>query len=257
MEQRVDLELLLAVDVSDSITDEEALLQRRGYVSALTDSAVLAAIESGPHGAIALSYVEWAGFGHYKVVTDWTLIDSRSAAETFVALLAAVPIETRLRTSISDTIIRSIAHFTDNGFRGTRRIIDISGDGPNNWGPNVAEARDRAVAAGITINGLPILPHPSQIETHGAIAELDHYYEDCVIGGPGAFLIVAEDFGTFAEAIRRKLVLEIAGDVPGGPEPVQLASRQSAWATRNAAPREPIPCTIGEWLWWSRPFAPD
>jgi hypothetical protein len=245
--QAVDLELVLAVDVSDSIDRNEARLQRGGYIKALTDPAVIDAVRKGAHGRIAVTYVEWAGRGHYKVVADWAVIDGAGSAQAFAARLAAAALDTRPRTSISDAILLSLPRFHGNGYDGARRIIDVSGDGPNNFGASVTAARDAAVAAGVTVNGLPILPQPSEIETHGAVRELDQYYEDCVIGGPGAFIVIAESYETFADAIRRKLIREIAGTVWPKPRLHRVAARSS--------PDRPS-CNIGEWLWFNAPLVP-
>lgn len=244
-EMAVDLELVLAVDVSDSIDPAEARLQREGYIAALADPAIGDAIGRGPLGRIALTYAEYAGLGHYRVVVDWTMIDGAGGARAFAARLAAAALDTRPRTSIGDAIMLSLARFAGNGFDGARRIIDISGDGPNNFGAPVAAARDTAVAAGVTINGLPILPQPGETETHGAIRELDLYYEDCVIGGPGAFIVIAEGYAAFADAIRRKLIREIAG-----------TGRPDARFRRVAASRDRPSCNIGEWLWFNAPAQP-
>ena len=238
-ETPVDLALILAVDISDSIDSREARLQRDGYVAALTDPALLAAIRGGPHGRIALSYAEWAGHGHYSVIVDWTMIDGRESAAAVARKLAAAPLLTVTRTSISDAIRLSATRFSNSGFRAARRILDISGDGPNNYGASVTEARDAAVAQGITINGLAILPAPDEPENWGGLRQLDLYYEDCVIGGPGAFVVTAKGFGSFAEAIRRKLVREIAG----APPPARI------WRTADA---DRPACNIGEWLWFNR-----
>jgi hypothetical protein len=254
----VDLALLVAVDVSDSIDGREARLQRNGYIAALNDPAVLAAIRSGGRRRIALSYVEWAGFGHYKVVVDWRVVGSAADAQAFAAALARVPVESRRRTSISDAIVKSIAQLAKNPHPATRRIIDISGDGPNNYGPLVTIARDRAVAAGITINGLPIRPNPSETETHGAILDIDLYYQDCVVGGPGAFVVLANGFDDFAHAVRRKFILEIAGGAPPQPglaaDPGGGAWDRVRW--RLAAATDRPTCNIGEWLWFSTPATP-
>lgn len=234
----VDLELILAVDVSDSIDRREARLQRDGYVAALTDPAVLAAIRAGRQGRIAISYIEWAGLDHYAVIIDWTVIDGEESAAAIAGRLAAAPLVTVRRTSISDAIRRSAPRFRDNGYHAPRHILDISGDGPNNYGDRVTTARDAAVAQGITINGLAILPAPSEPETHGGLRQLDLYYEDCVIGGPGAFVLTAKGYGSFADAIRRKMVREIANHPPEA-----RLQRASAAADRPA-------CNIGEWLWF-------
>jgi len=233
--EAVDLELILAVDVSGSVDFDEAELQRKGYLSAMSDPTVIAAIRGGAHRKIAVSYVEWAGLGHYKVVVDWTVISDTASARAFAEKLAAAPMQRAHRTSISDAIEKSIPRFAENRFDGIRRIIDISGDGANNYGNLVDEARDKAVKAGIVINGLPILSDP-KTQNIPTIQNLDLFYRDCVIGGPGAFHVVANGFNDFARAIRRKLILEIAGRVP-------------QWRIWRAAARESPPCNSGEWRW--------
>ena len=231
----VDLELVLAVDVSRSIDEAEAELQRQGYIAAFRDPEVLRAIEHGILGRIAVTYVEWAGAWHGDVVVGWTVIDGRESAHAFAdALDRRVPASAR-RTSIGGAIAFAAPLFGDNGFEGTRRTIDISGDGPNNDGPLVHVARDLAVAAGITINGLPILDRNGGVFSWYSIPNLDLYYRDCVIGGPGAFIVVAEDFQDFARAVRRKLLLEIAGL-----EPVLTL------AQLRRDDRKSPPCDIGE-----------
>ena len=236
-EQSVDLELALAVDVSGSVDGEEALLQRYGYVDAFRHPDVIRAIEHGILGRIAVAYYEWAGFGHMRVIVGWTEIAGRPDAEAFALALTRNPPVTARRTAISSAIDFAAPWFEGNGFEGTRRVIDISGDGANNWGGPVTVARDRAVALGVTINGLPIVngrPGPGGFPQD---PNLDLYYRDCVIGGAGAFYIAADGFESFAEAIRRKLIVEIAGGVPGpaaGAIPVQYDGR--------VAP----PCDIGE-----------
>ena len=236
--EAVDLELILAVDVSGSVDPIEARLQREGYLRALADPSVIKAIRGAPLGRIAATYVEWAGVGHYKVVVDWRIIDGPESARAFADALEQAPIETAHRTSISDAILFSIPRFDANNFDGTRRIIDISGDGANNYGKIVSEARDIAVAAGITINGLPILSDPGQ-SFYPTTPHLDLYFRDCVIGGPGAFYVVANGFEDFARAVRRKLILEIA-NAPPAPE---------NWRIWRASQHEKMPCTIGEYRW--------
>jgi hypothetical protein len=237
--QPVDLELILAVDVSGSIDPGEAELQRQGYMRALLDPEVVRAIKSGPSGKIALVYVEWAGLGHHKTVVDWSIIDGAEAAKAFTNRLGAQPIESAHRTSLSEAIDRSVPMFAANAFEGARRIIDISGDGANNYGRLVTEARDAAVKEGIVINGLPILAN-----TAGGIyptpPDLDLFFRDCVIGGPGAFYVVAHGFDDFARAVRKKLIIEIAGATP--PERVWRAAEDK---------REGPPCNIGELRWMS------
>ena len=229
----VDVELVLAVDVSRSMDADEQALQRAGYVAAFRDPAVQAAIAGGPHGRIAVTYLEWAGTGLSNVVVPWMLLASKADAESFADRLA-VPLPSRIRrTSISGAIETGRLAMEANEFVGLRRVIDISGDGPNNDGAPVTAARDAAVGAGIAINGLPlILKAPSG----WGIADLDVYYEDCVIGGPGAFLITVRDPANFTEAIRRKLILEIAGVPP----------RASVRPAQYAPPAPRIDCLIGE-----------
>lgn len=205
----VDLELVLAVDVSRSIDPDEARLQREGYVRALTDPRVVQAIRSGVHGRIALTYVEWAATSLQFTVIGWTLIKDQASADAFAGRLAEAPMQSHSRTSISGAIDYSMQLFGRNGFEGERLVIDISGDGRNNDGRQAHLARNDAVARGITINGLPII---NDRPTFGfpPDANLDVYYETDVIGGPGAFMVVARNFEQFGEAILAKLIREIA-----------------------------------------------
>ena len=210
----VDIELVLAVDVSGSIDPEEAALQRRGYVEALTHPDVVKAVRGGPFGRIAVTYMEWAGEHHQRIVVAWRLIEDGGSAADFAVELQAQPQHAERWTSISAAIDLSSDLFECNGFEGLRRVIDVSGDGYNNSGRPVGAARDEAVARGITINGLPILNgRPGPGGWPGA-TDLDAYYEANVIGGAGAFIVPAADFDAFATAIRTKLVREIA-DLPG------------------------------------------
>ena len=213
----VDLELILAVDVSGSVDEEEAQLQRQGYVAAIADPEIVRAITSGMLGRIAVTYFEWAGDTWPVPVLPWTLIDSPQTAQAFAANLAAAPLGAGPWTSISNAIRTATSMFDVNQFEGTRRIIDISGDGPNNTGGLVEPERDLAVANRITINGLPIINDRFNF-SRAPMPNLDLYYRHCVIGGPGAFLVVAHGFKSFAQAIRRKLILEIADLSPGTPD---------------------------------------
>jgi hypothetical protein len=263
----VDLELVLAVDVSGSVDADEARLQREGYLGALVHPDVIRAVKGGYRGAIAVSYVEWAGAGHRTVVAGWAEIRDAETAQALVARIAQAPVTRGMYTSISHAIDFAIPMFAGNGFEAARRVIDISGDGANNEGRLVSLARDAAVAAHITVNGLPIVNDRVNPYGRRQIPDLDLYYRHCVIGGPGAFMVVAEGFGSFAEAIRRKLVSEIAGIVPAGGTIVVRAPTERAWlrlvpasATGPfAAPawpatpgflqfaaRQPPPCNIGE-----------
>jgi hypothetical protein len=233
--QSVDLELILAVDVSGSIDDEEAMLQRQGYIAAFRHPRVADAIRHGSLGRIAVAYYEWAGFGHVKIIADWTLIDDKASAEAFADRLTEVPPQTARRTAIADAIDFAVPYFEQNAFVGNRKVIDISGDGPNNWGRLVTHARDAAVTTGITINGLPIMNSRPSPWGSRPRPDLDLYYRDCVIGGFGAFIVVAYELKDFASAVLRKLILEIAGKVP---------TARLVPATMRKAP----PCDIGESL---------
>jgi Protein of unknown function (DUF1194) len=231
----VDLELVLAVDVSRSMDPSEQSLQKEGYLAALQHPDVLAAIRSGFLRRIAVTYVEWAGPSSQVVIAPWTIVDGPETAAALAEVIAAKPVSYRHGTSISGALGFTAALFEGNGFRSTREVIDISGDGPNNMGRPVLEARAAALDRGITINGLPIMLNADYFGGY-SIRDLDIYYEDCVIGGPGAFLITVESIERIAEAIRRKLVLEIAG-TPARVMPAQLGER----------PRR-IDCLIGEKL---------
>ena len=234
----VDLELILAVDVSRSMDIDEQKLQRDGYVAALTHPEVIDAITQGRHGRIALSYVEWAGPSTQYKVVDWRAIDGPASAKAFAAALAQAPIQHFRGTSISNSLVFLAPQFDNNGYEAARRVIDVSGDGPNNMGLPIELARDPVVQSGITINGLPIMIKQSM--GFSSISNLDVYYEDCVIGGPGSFVIPIREREKFIEATRTKLILEIAGRQPEA-RIVPAASK---------APR--VSCTIGERLWQER-----
>ncbi len=243
MAESVDLELVVAVDVSGSIDPEEALLQRQGYLGALQDPRVLAAIKSGFHGRIAVTYVEWAGAPHRRTIAEWSVISDEASARALVDWIGAQTIGTGAWTSISGAIDAALERFAESPHQSKRRVIDISGDGPNNNGAYVLEARGRALAQGITINGLPIINDRPSRWGLPPFADLDLYFEDCVIGGRGAFIVVAEGFGDFAAAIRRKLILEIAGLHPAQ-APRMVAAAEHRPRGPRAGPRPP--CDIGE-----------
>ncbi len=236
------LELVLAVDVSGSVDFEEASLQRDGYVRAIGSPEFAKAVASGVLGRIAVTYVEWAGDGVQHTVLDWRVIKGAGSAAAFAKSLREAPISTGPWTSISDAIIFSVPLLENNQFQGTRRVIDISGDGPNNTGILVTEARMDATAKGITINGLPIINDRLQPSGRPQLENLDRYYAACVIGGPGAFLVVAKNFTDFGRAIRRKLLFEIAGRVPERRE----RTGQGGKAMRRVALTYPFGCDVGE-----------
>ena len=239
--EEVDLELVLAVDVSFSMDEDEQRLQRLGYVEAIRSAEVLAAIKDGIHGKIAIAYMEWAGAAEQRVVVDWQVIGDAASAEAFTAQLGQQPIRRVFRTSISEALSVATDLIAENGYEGIRKVIDVSGDGPNNQGRLVTSARDRAVAAGITINGLPLMLKRSA-NSYFDLPNLDEYYTTCVIGGNGAFLVPVRDIEAFGEAVRRKLVLEIAGGPP------ERATVIPAQLTTTVDPF----CTIGERIWRSR-----
>jgi hypothetical protein len=202
----VDLELVLAIDSSSSVDYREFNLQLKGYEDAFLDPVVLSAIAGGEIGSIAATLLIWAGDGGVRTIAEWALIEDEASAAAFVAAFRKAPrYMLRDGTSLSSVIDRAAVMFAGNGFDGVRKLIDISGDGTNNTGRPPAEARDTAVAAGITINGLAIL---------NEFADLDVYFAEHVVGGDGAFIIAARNFDVFSAAILNKLALEIAG-IPG------------------------------------------
>ena len=209
----VDLLLVLASDVSRSVDAPKFQLQRDGYAAAITDPRVLDAISSGRNGRIAVCFVEWSGVGAHKVVIDWTIINDAASARQFSDQLTELPRSFADRTSISGGIDFSVVQLERAPHTSSRRTIDVSGDGTNNSGRDVTQARDDAVAKGITINGLVILsekPLPWNPEHTNPPGGLPNYYRDNVIGGPGAFVMVADSFNSFGRAILNKLVAEIA-----------------------------------------------
>ena len=215
--EKVDLLLVLAADVSRSIDEGEFNLQRKGYAQAMTDPRVLRAIAGGRHHAIALSFIEWAGAPEQNVVVDWMVIRDEEGAGAVAATMLSAPRSFLGRTSISAAIDFSVERLATAPVEGEKRVIDVSGDGTNNSGRAVTEARDQAVAAGVTINGLAIIntqANPGYAFHTQPPGGLPKYYEENVVGGPGAFLLQVENFDSFAEAITRKLVTEIASEHP-------------------------------------------
>jgi hypothetical protein len=232
----VDVELVLAVDISYSMDPDEQALQREGYVAALTSPEFLNALRQGLHGKIIATYVEWAGATEQRIVVPWHMIDGRAAAEAFANEIADAPYRRAYRTSISGALEFAAPLFETSGHRGLRRVVDVSGDGANNQGTMVTLARDQLLA-----NGLPImLKRPSAATMD--IDRLDVYYEDCVIGGPAAFVIPIKDRAQFKDATRTKLVQEVAGLSPAPPARIAPVSAE--------APR--VSCLIGERLWQQR-----
>jgi hypothetical protein len=235
----VNVELVIAVDVSYSMDMDELAVQREGYAQAIVSKDFLQALRESAGGKVAVTYFEWSMAGDEKVIIPWRVIDGPESADAVAAEIMKTPVRRGSSTSISGAINFAAKLFEQNPYRGLRRVIDISGDGPNNDGAPVTGARDAALAKGIIINGLPIMvKEPSYATTD--IANLDLYYEDCVIGGPGAFIVTIRDREKFRQAIRTKLVLEVAGLTPGR-RIVPAAGKQ---------PR--VPCLIGETKWQER-----
>src|SRR5437667_7718097 len=212
----VDLELVLAVDVSYSMDMDELAIQRDGYAQAIISKEFLQALKTGPTGKIAVTYFEWAASSDQKIIIPWRVIDGPETADAVANEIMKTPIRRASRTSISGAINFAMPLFDENPHRGLRRVIDISGDGPNNNGTPVVIARDAAVDKGIVINGLPIMLNERSYSTMD-IDNLDLYYEDCVIGGPGSFVVAIKDREKFKEAIRTKLLIEVAGGTPERP----------------------------------------
>jgi hypothetical protein len=217
-ETAVDLQLVLAVDVSRSIDEVEAELQRRGYVEALTSQRVTDAILSGEHKRIALCYTEWAGTHYQVVVIDWTVIDSATAARRFADKLAEAPRTSQSWTAVGAALAFAAQRFENSGFQSKRRVIDVSGDGRTNDGPPAELVRDRLVTQGLVINGLPVMMNRTNFGRPPDTG-LDKYYEENVIGGPGSFMIAAANFDDFGRAVRSKLVREISSAPSSGAAP--------------------------------------
>ncbi|WP_369725734.1 DUF1194 domain-containing protein [Bradyrhizobium sp. LLZ17] len=237
--QSVDVELILAVDVSYSMDMDELAIQREGYAQAIQSKEFLQALKAGPNGRIAVTYFEWAASTDQKIIIPWRLIEGPESADAVAGEIMKTPIRRASRTSISGAIGFAMPLFDEDPYHGLRRVIDISGDGPNNNGGPVTLARDAALEKGIVINGLPIMVKEPSYSTMD-IDNLDYYYEDCVVGGPGSFVIAIKDREKFKEAIRTKLLMEVAGRTPEHPV-VRIADKE---------PR--VNCMIGEKIWSDR-----
>ena len=235
----VDIELVIAVDVSYSMDLDELAVQREGYAQAIVSQEFLQAIKTGPHSKVGVTYFEWSASSDQKIIIPWRVIDGPESADAVAAEIMKAPVRRGSRTSISGAINFAMPLFEENPYPGLRRVIDISGDGPNNNGVPVTGARDAALQKGITINGLPIMVKEPSYSTMD-IDDLDLYYEDCVIGGPGSFVVSIKDREKFKEAIRTKLILEVAGRAP----------EHRAVPVAEKEPR--VPCLIGEKIWQDR-----
>src|SRR6202790_3124254 len=237
----VDIELVIAVDISYSMDLDELAVQREGYAQAIVSKEFLQALKNGPNSKIAVTYFEWSASTDQKIIIPWRIIDGPETADAVVNEIMKTPVRRGSRTSISGAIYFAMPLFDENPYRGLRRVIDISGDGPNNNGAPVTGARDAALEKGIVINGLPIMVKEPSYSTMD-IDNLDLYYEDCVIGGPGSFVVSIKDREKFKEAIRTKLLLEVADRTP--------ERRVVPVAEVEKEPR--VSCMIGEKIWQDR-----
>ena len=235
----VDVELILAVDVSYSMDMDELAIQREGYAQAIASKEFLQALKTGPNGKVAITYFEWAASNDQKIIIPWRVIDGPETADAVADEILKTPIRRASRTSISGAIYFDMPLFDESPYKGLRRVIDISGDGPNNNGAPVTGARDEALSKGIVINGLPIMVKEPSYSTMD-IDNLDFYYEDCVIGGPGSFVVAIHDREKFKEAIHTKLIQEVASRTPPH-KVVPVADKE---------PR--VSCMIGEKIWQDR-----
>ncbi len=215
--QQVDVAVVLAADVSRSIDQEEFELQRRGYAAAVTSARFLKAVASGPHGAVALCFVEWAGIGQQAVVVNWTVIRDGEGAAEFAKVLLEAPRSSMGRTAIGDALDFAVSQLESARLNSERHVIDVSGDGTSNSGRLVTAARDDAVGKGITINGFAIINEKTSGEFGGYLwahthppGGLPNYYRDNVAGGPGAFVVHIVNFDEFADAMTNKLITEVS-----------------------------------------------
>lgn len=232
--QQVDVELVLAVDVSRSMDVEEQEIQRKGYADAFRHPAIASAIRNGAIGRIAVTYVEWAATAAQTV--GWTVISTPAEARAFAAKLEAAPIWSARHTSIANALATSAALINTNAYQGTRRVIDMSGDGPNNYGASIDTARKAVVDRGIIINGLPVMLRGAG-QYMGSVS-LEQYYKDCVVGGRGAFVLPVRDVKELASTIRAKLVTEIADLAPpGAEEPMFKLAQARPQASTQARPQ--------------------
>jgi hypothetical protein len=243
--EQVDLELVITTDVSYSVDDMEARMQREGAVTAFRSPEVVAAIKSGTLGRIAVAYIDFSNANASRVVVDWQVVHDQASAEAFADAIAVARKTDGVQTSISSGIQLAARMIEDNDFEGMKKVIDVSGDGPNNEGRRVDQVRDEAIAKGYIINGLPIVTEADKFDVY-YLPDLDKYYAGCVIGGPGAFYQVANGFADLSRALRRKLVLEISDASKAARDPLLVkvaAGQQRATGQRTVYERG---CDIGE-----------
>jgi hypothetical protein len=244
-EIEVDLALVIAVDVSFSMDPDEQSLQREGFIEAFRSPIVQDAIRRGALGRIAVSYVEWAGAGDQRLLLPWTVIDGPNGANAFADELSRKPTRRASRTSISGAIDFAVKMQEESGLTAVRRVIDVSGDGPNNQGRSVLAARADAIARNMTINGLPIMLKDAG---YFDIQDLDLYYRDCVIGGQGAFMVPAKNKAQFRDAVKTKIIMEIAA----APVPGRAAEAQGGSLVVLAQESKRANCFVGEQQWRDR-----
>ena len=260
----VDLELVLAVDISYSMDKEMLAIQREGYAQAIASREFLEALKIGPNGKISVTYFEWAASSDQTIIIPWRLIDGPETADAVASEIMKMPVRRASRTSISGAIKFAMRLFDENPHRGIRRVINISGDGPNNNGSPVVTARDAALEKGVIINGLPIMVKEPPPGATDVIEDLDLYYEDCVIGGPGAFVMTIKDRDKFKEAIRTMLVRAVAGLAPERPNIPSTGKEkrvscligeelfQRIWGTSSGPPAQPAPSKGGRYTAWQQ-----
>ncbi|MDH6232648.1 hypothetical protein M2281_003247 [Mesorhizobium soli] len=254
--EAVDAQLVLAVDVSLSMSPAELQKQRLGYAAAFTGDRVIEAIAAGKHHRIAVTYFEWSGATLQRIVVPWMVVSTRADAELFASQLAAIPPAGGGQTSISGALEFASGLFRKSPYRSSRKIIDISGDGPNDHGGPVNHARDAAVRRGIVINGLPMMIRPGRPVNHRyEMADLDQYYARCVIGGTGSFMMPVNSWSQFPTVLQRKLVLELT-ERTSGVWRTEAGSNGLPVVPAAGAVRAPFDCLIGERLWLERPWKP-
>ncbi|MDB5559040.1 MAG: hypothetical protein JWQ36_1974 [Enterovirga sp.] len=244
-EVEVDLALVIAVDVSFSMDPDEQTLQREGFIDAFRSPIVHDAIRRGAVGRIAVTYTEWAGAGDQRTLLPWTIIEGADGARAFADALSGKPTRRASRTSISGAIDHAVKMQDESGVSAVRRVIDVSGDGPNNQGRSVLAARADALARNITINGLPIMLKDAG---YFDIQDLDLYYRDCVIGGQGAFMVPAKNKAQFRDAVKTKIIMEIAA----APVPGRAAEAQGGSLVVLAQESKRANCFVGEQQWRDR-----
>ncbi|NNM71095.1 DUF1194 domain-containing protein [Enterovirga aerilata] len=244
-EIEVDLALVIAVDVSFSMDPDEQTLQREGFIEAFRSPIVHDAIRRGAVGRIAVSYMEWAGASDQRILLPWTILEGADTANAFAEALSRKPTRRASRTSISGAIDYSVRMQDESGVSALRRVIDVSGDGPNNQGRAVLASRADAIARGITINGLPVMLKDAG---YFDIQDLDTYYRDCVIGGQGAFMVPAKDKAQFRDAVKTKIIMEIAA----APSPGFAAADEGGSLVLLAQETRRANCLAGEQQWRDR-----